>query len=91
MIKIPKSLDICQNQLVIIHMIHKVWRRAHFRKYLVFLGVPFVAQWLANPTRIPEDAGSIPGLAHGLRIRCCHELWCKLQTWLGFCVAVAVV
>ena len=26
-------------------------------------GVPFVAQQSTNPTRIPEDAGSIPGLA----------------------------
>ena len=27
----------------------------------------------------------------GLRIWCCHELWCKLQTQLGSCIAVAVV
>ena len=26
----------------------------------------------------------------GLRIRLCQELWCKLQTWLGSRVAVAV-
>ena len=26
----------------------------------------------------------------GLRIRCCHELWCRLQTWLGSGIAVAV-
>ena len=25
-------------------------------------GVPIVAQWVKNPTSIPEDAGSIPGL-----------------------------
>ena len=27
----------------------------------------------------------------GLRIRCCRELWRRLQTWLGSRVAVAVV
>ena len=27
------------------------------------LGVPVVAQWLTNPTRNPEVAGSIPALA----------------------------
>ena len=27
------------------------------------LRVPFVAQWLTNPTRIHEDVGSIPSLA----------------------------
>ena len=27
-------------------------------------GVPVVAQWLTNPTRNHEVAGSIPGLTH---------------------------
>ena len=26
----------------------------------------------------------------GLRIRRCRELWCRLQTWLGSCIAVAL-
>ena len=30
---------------------------------LTSTGVPVVAQWLANPTRNHEVAGSIPGLA----------------------------
>ena len=30
-------------------------------------------------------------LLSGLGIRCYHELWCRLQMWLGYGVAVAVV
>ena len=30
-------------------------------------------------------------LLSGLRIRRCHELWCRSQMWLGHCTAVAVV
>ena len=30
-------------------------------------GVPVVAQWLLNPTRIHKDAGLIPGLALWVR------------------------
>ena len=43
-----------------------------------------------NPTNIHKDTGLIPGFASGLRIRHCHELWCRSQMWLGSGVDVAV-
>jgi len=54
------------------------------------VGVPVVAQWLTNPTRNHEVAGSIPALLRGLRIWCCRELWCWLQMQLRSGVAVAL-
>ena len=49
-----------------------------------------MAQWLTNPTRSHEVAGSIPDLAQWLRIRHCCEPWCRSQTQLGSGTAVAV-
>ena len=48
-----------------------------------------MGQWLTNLTRNHEVVGSIPGIPH-LRIRRGRELWCRLQTQLGFRVAVAL-
>ena len=52
-------------------------------------GVPIVAQWLMNLTSTRMQVQFLV-LLSGLRIQHYHELWCRLQTWLRSCLAVAV-
>ena len=42
-------------------------RKLKLKEVKSFFGVPVVAQWLTNPTRNHEVAGSIPGLAQWVK------------------------
>ena len=48
------------------------------------LGVPIMAQWLTNPTRNHEVAGSIPGLAQWVKDPVLRHLWHRSQMQLRF-------
>ena len=56
------------------------------------LGVPFMAQWKRIWIHLVSMRMQVwsQALLSGLGIWHCCELWCRLQTWLGSNIAVAV-
>ena len=54
-------------------------------------GVPVMAQWKRIRLGILRLPVQSLALLSGLRLQRCPELWCRLQTWLGSGIAVAVV
>jgi len=63
-------------------------KHSQYKKEMV--DVPTVAQqkriWLVSKRMRVWSLGSLSGLG----IQHCRELWCRSQTWLGSCVAMAV-
>ena len=54
-------------------------------------GVPLMAQRVKIQLLSMKMRVQSLVLLSGLRIWHCQELWCRLEMWLGSCVAVAVV
>ena len=54
-------------------------------------GVPVVVQQKQIRLGTMRWQVRSPASLSRLRIWYCHELWCGSQTWLGSCIAVAVV
>ena len=50
-----------------------------------------MGQWLTSLTSNHEVGGSIPGLPQWAKDPVLPWLWCRLQTWLGSGIAVALV
>ena len=55
----------------------------HFRQNRLAVRSSHCGSAVMHLTSIHEDLGSIPGLASGLSIWHCHELWYRSQMWLG--------
>ena len=82
-LKIGQSLHALPSMSQVLSTLHRV-NKSDF-------GVPTMAQRKQIGLGTMRFRVRSLALLSGLSIRCCHELWCRLQTRLGSGVAVAVV
>ena len=76
---------------VLIHLVFSLYGMFREIVKLYIWGVPLVAQhYQARLVSMRTQVRSL-ALISGLRIRHCHELWCRSQMWLGSGVAMIVV
>ena len=75
------------------HNVNYPFREIFIPNQKCYLGVPVITQW--KQTQLVSMKTWVRTLASlsGLRIQCCHKLWCTSQTQLvpGIAVAVAYI
>ena len=79
------SGDLIYNKLIFNIYLYCLWDfyLKSFFFILEICGVPIVAQQKQIRLGIMRLQVRSLDLLSGLRIWCCRELWCRLQTWLG--------
>ena len=65
-------------------------RQEETKKKKLNVELPFVAQWLTNPSRIHEDAGSTPGLAQWVRDLTLLVVWVTDLACIPHCCGCGV-
>ena len=89
---LPLLIHVSGSMSVVVHLHLALSRHSVNICGMFFIKIYVVAQLVKNPTLVSLGKGvqSLASLS-GLRIWCCHELWCRLQMRLGSGVVMAMV